>query len=405
MRRFIFCLIVLVVAVWLGVKIAADPGYVLIAYHNWTAETPVWFALMTLVITFMLIYLLVRLLKNLGRLPRKIRNWTARRRARINQRLTHQGLLALSFGKWVEAEKKLIKATPANAIAWVNYLAAARAAYERGDKDKREYYLQQAIKVSKDAEIAVGIEQFQFQYEQQQFEQALAILQRLHQLAPKQNYILRLLIQLCARIEDWQTVLTLLAQARKQKALSEEKLEILEVQAQTALLTKFAKQEADLAAIKAYWDNIPRLLRKHPTLLHGYATALISKGEQIEAEKLLRIALNKEWNTELVYAYGLLEAKPDEQLTYAEKWLPAHENDAILLLTLGRICLRNQLWGKARSYLESSIAMQPRAETYFELAKLFEKIADHEHACVTYKEGLALATGLPLAKPAKIAQL
>jgi len=353
----------------------------------------------------MLLYLLVRLVKNVSRLPRKIRNWTARRRARINQRLTHQGLIALSYGRWAEAEKKLVKATPANALAWLNYVAAARAAYERDDKEKREFYLQQAVKASKDAEIAVGIEQFQFQYEQQQFEQALAILQRLHQLAPKQNYILRLLIQLCVRLEDWQTVLALLPQARKQNAIVADKLEHIEVCAQAALLNKLSKQEMDLANIKARWEALPRNLRKNANLLKSYANALASR-DAAEAEKLIRNYLAKEWNTELVHVYGLLNyAKSDEQLRHAEKWLPVHENDAVLLLTLGRICLRNQLWGKARSYLESSIAIQPQSEAYFELAKLFEKIADPQQACAIYKEGLALVVGHSVGKSNKLVRL
>ncbi len=390
MRRFLFCLVVLVAAVWVGVKIAADPGYVLLAYQQWTLEMPLWLGLMALVVIFMLLYWLVRLVKNVVRLPRKIRFWTARRRARINQRLTRQGLVALSYGKWPEAEKKLIKATTANPIAWVNYLAAARAAYERGDKEKREHYLQQAIKTTKDAEIAVGIEQFQFQYEQQQFEQALAILQRLHQLAPKQNYILRSLIELCARLEDWQAVLNLLPQAQKQNALDAAKLRAMEVQAQVALLNKLVKQDFALSVINQHWEAVSRHLRHDPILLNSYANALANKGEDEYAEKMLRIALNKEWNEQLVYTYGLLKsAKPDVQLTYAEKWLFEHENDPILLLTLGRICLRNQLWGKARSYLESSIALKPQSETYFELARLFEKIADAQLAYTTYKKGLA----------------
>lgn len=391
MRRFIFGLIILAVAVWIGVKIAADPGYVLLAYQQTTVETPLWFALLGLVLLFALLYLFLRLIKNVRRLPNKLRGWMARRRVRINQRLTHQGLLALAIGSWPEAEKKLIKATPKNALAWLNYIAAARAAYERGEKEKREQYLQQAMQANPAAEIAVGIEQFYFEYEQQQFEQALAILQRVYQLAPRQNYVLRLLLRLCVRLEEWQTVLNLLPKARKQKVLAENKLLAIEVQAQAAILHKYFHEDAALQVIERHWENLRSELQHDPKLLNIYANLLVKKGEMAKAEKLIRQHLNKQWHEQLVRTYGLVACKkPDDQLNYAEKWLQAHAHDAILLLTLGRICMRHQLWGKARSYLEASITFAPRAETYYELARLFEKLAEPQLAYNAYQTGLSL---------------
>ena len=44
MKRLIIYLIILVAAVWLGLKIAEDPGYALFAYQRWTVEMPLWLA-------------------------------------------------------------------------------------------------------------------------------------------------------------------------------------------------------------------------------------------------------------------------------------------------------------------------------------------------------------------------
>ena len=49
--------------------------------------------------------------------------------------------------------------------------------------------------------------------------------------------------------------------------------------------------------------------------------------------------------------------------------------------------------GKARSYLQDSIAVQPAAEAYQELALLLEQQGEHAVAGTYFQKGLALATG------------
>jgi len=392
MRRLIILIIALVVAVWIGVKIAEDPGYVLLSYQTWTIEMPLWFTAIALIFSFIILYFLARLLRHVSDLPARLRAWSKRRRERSVQHFTHQGLLALAAGKWTAAEKKLLKAARHNAAAWMNYIGAARAAYEQGDSEKRDRYLQHAVMATTEAEVAVGLEQAQVQIEQQQLEQALATLQRLHQIVPKQNYILRLLLQVCASLKDWQMILELLPKARKQQALPETKLSQLEIQAYQGLLNKLVQQkEVDIETIKEKWQQIPRALRNHDQLLHVYAQILIARKEYEEAEQLIRHYLKRLWSEDLAYDYGLFTTEdPDDQLAYAEKWLPGHENNAALLLTLGRLCLANQLWGKARSYLETSLSIEPRAETYLELAKLAEQLNEKQSAYDAYRKGLAL---------------
>jgi len=64
-------------------------------------------------------------------------------------------------------------------------------------------------------------------------------------------------------------------------------------------------------------------------------------------------------------------------------------------LVLGRLCLRSRLWGKARSYLETSIGVQPSPEAYQELGLLLEQMGELEQAMVHYRAGLELAANSP----------
>jgi hypothetical protein len=67
-------------------------------------------------------------------------------------------------------------------------------------------------------------------------------------------------------------------------------------------------------------------------------------------------ALKRKYDSHLARLYGLVRGSdPARQLQTAEGWLKEHPADPSLLLTLGRLCLQNSLWGKARDYLESSL--------------------------------------------------
>jgi len=111
-----------------------------------------------------------------------------------------------------------------------------------------------------------------------------------------------------------------------------------------------------------------------------------------DAELIVRDALKKDWDVDLVYVYGLIEASDrDRQLATAESWLKGHENNPVLLLTLGRLCKRSQLWGKARSYLNASIGIKPNSDAYKELGQLLEQLNEHNEAVECYHRGLLLA--------------
>ena len=110
--------------------------------------------------------------------------------------------------------------------------------------------------------------------------------------------------------------------------------------------------------------------------------------------KAIEVALAKNWSSELAECYGELKtegAALKEQLAQAEGWLVEHSEDHRLLLTLGRLCRANSLWGKAQNYLEASIALQPSAYAHAELGQLCEMLERTEEANQHYRASLDLA--------------
>ena len=115
--------------------------------------------------------------------------------------------------------------------------------------------------------------------------------------------------------------------------------------------------------------------------------------------KALVARLKKDWNDDDVRAFAELDDEPLILLKQAEKWLVDHSKDAELLCTCARLAIRAELFGKARGFLEASIAIQPWLETYLLLAHLFEHIDDRERAYKVLKAGATHAIGRKISLP------
>ncbi len=161
-------------------------------------------------------------------------------------------------------------------------------------------------------------------------------------------------------------------------------------------MMKNAGNYANSSKLEQTWNDIPARLRKELYLLETYTLEKMRFGESADCEILLRNSLKKQWDNEIVRLYGLVAAADTaRQLNFAEYLAKSHSSNPVLLLTLGRLSMRNGLWGKAEAYLKESLQLQPYPETYRELAILLEKQGDYSAAASYYQQGLNLATALP----------
>jgi HemY protein len=135
---------------------------------------------------------------------------------------------------------------------------------------------------------------------------------------------------------------------------------------------------------------MPDHLRTNTDLVVLYAESLVRGGQEPIAERLLRHSLKEHWDSRLVLRYGLLDVDASRQLVYAEKWLQERPNDPDLLLTLGRLSLRNAFWGKAQEYFEASQRQRPSGVVCAELARLFANLGEHNKSQLYYRQSVEL---------------
>jgi len=129
-----------------------------------------------------------------------------------------------------------------------------------------------------------------------------------------------------------------------------------------------------------------------PTIAATAARYHLALGSPAEAQAIIEQALEREWNSSLVSLYGEAGgADAIPQIERAEKWLRAQARDPALLLALGKLCMRQELWGKAQSYIEASLALEPTHDGHMTLAALMERIGKHQEAVLHFRRSAELA--------------
>jgi len=385
--------IIVVVALFISAFAAhfllADPGYVVINFRGYVVEMSV-----PVLAGFAVVLVLgVWLIRKVIVAPRRLGEAAGRyRSARSGQKLT-KGMIAVAEGNFARGEKMLGRAASTSDSPLFNYLQAARAAHLQGRDERRDEWLRLAYKETPEAANAVLLTQAEFQLDREQYEQALATLRRLEEDSKDHAHALALMGRLYFRLEDWKSLADLLPRLRKNTQIKPETLEKWTIRVHREALDK----AADAEVLDQSWKGIARNLRSDLTLLETYYNGLMRAGLHDRAEKELAAALKSDWRGPLVRLFGLVEATDTtKQLKRAEIWLKNRSEDPDLLLTAARLCLRNELWGKARSYLETVLSMRPTPEAYQEYGALLAQMGDADAAAAAYRDGLGMVAAKPL---------
>lgn len=142
-----------------------------------------------------------------------------------------------------------------------------------------------------------------------------------------------------------------------------------------------ALDSTGLKALQRFWKKQSKRHADNPAVVQAQIDALIRLEAYAEAVSAMETALAAHWNDSLVRRYSLVSLQADDalaikQLQKAEGWHQERQRDAQLLLALGRLSLRNQLWGKARDYFEHSMRVHPDPEVFAELARLLQNLRE-----------------------------
>lgn len=379
----------LVVGALLAQWLMADAGYVAIRFAGHLIEMSAVTFLLVLIAGFFVVRLVMKLL-SARRLWRE--RQIARRQERARRALA-KGLLEMAEGEWEASEETFTRTARDAESPVVHYMVAARAAELQGSAQRRDEWLLRALDASTERRAPVLIMQAEMHLKHKQYQAALATLQQLEARGETTPRAIMLLARIYRQTRDWRALEALEPRLRATRGVSRAFAD--ETVAQIYLdRLKEAGDARDVQALRTAWKDMPRSLTQRGEIVVGYARAAMTCDEDDAAEVELRRFLDKQWDEGAVLAYGELDtAEPLVTLERAEQWLPEHREDATLLLACARLSIRAELYGKARSYLETSIAIRPRLETWQLLASLFEQLGERDRATQALNDAVIHALG------------
>jgi len=377
--------LIVVFALAVAVSLAAHygEGYALIVYPPWRVEISLAFAILLLLALIGSVHLALNLVKHMVRLPESVAAYRRRRRHTRGQEALRGAWQALLEGRYSKSEKLAGRAYALDEAPALAAITAARAAHFMRQPERRDTWLARAGGTEGDLRSARLATEAELALDERRLEDARATLRELHDSGPRHVATLRMLLRAEQGAQNWDEVLRLVRFLEKRRALSADSAAQLRV---TATIENLRKKGLDADSLAAFWNGLPAEERREPRVAGAAARHFIRLGGCRQAHRIIADALAGEWSTDLVTLYG--ECRDDdaiERLQHCERWLADRPRDAALLFTLGRLCAYQELWGKAQSYLEASLSVQPTRGAHLELARLLDRIGREPDAARHYR--------------------
>lgn len=386
MKSSFLILIALVLAL-LAAAIApvfkSDPGMVQIHFRGWTVETSMLVMILSVLALWLVVWVIVRLWKMPAETARRIRD--QRSLAQLEK-----GLLALTEGDWSTAERALQKSASSHGRTTARYLAAAEAADGQDAGDRAEWYLEQADTRNRKQKFLVDLTRARILTQNGHFEESRKVLESLARSRRRHPQVLEMLSRCYRELGEWEALLKLLPAMQKAGVIDDQESTELRHMAAIGEIQRYHSSEE----LQDGWRALPRAMQKAPEVIRAFADQAVLSGAPELTEDVIRSSLKSEWNPMLLIPYG--NPGPDDtskRLKQCEKWLLTHDDDPLLHLTLGRLCAREELWGKARHHMIRSLEIEPTVAGYDSLGQLLERKGELEIAMACFRNALRMNQG------------
>ena len=376
MSTVLWILVLAAIAVVTALLTAQGGGFVLLVLPPFHVELSIAAFVVAMMLLMVLGFLVTRVTAGTLGLPMTIRALRlGRRRAKAREAVL-QAVLAYFEGHFARAEKSASEALQQGESVGLCAVVAARAAHAQRRFEARDGYLETLHSLMPADRVIQMTTQADLLLDERRHQEALEVLRSARQIAPRSTAVRRLTMRAQIRLRQWDQVLLTLAALEKARAIERPHADAVRRQAHLELLNRHGQDERSL---RAFWRSFTSQDRNDRAVVQAAAGRFIALKQMDEARDILEHALEQEWDTELAALYG---QSPGSQVTgqieRAERWLQKHPEDAGLLLSLGRLCLHQSLWGKAKNYIEASLAIDPSPEGRQVLGELQRELSSRQ---------------------------
>jgi HemY protein len=396
MRLFLWIVALMAAAIGIAVTARFNPGNVVLFYPPHRIDLSLNFFVVLEVALFAFLYLVIRAFRATVKMPGRVAAYRQHKRERDGNKGLREALKALFEGRFGHAEKAAMRAADLPENAGVAALIGARAAHRMRQSQRRDNWLARlgGDNAMKTARLMTMTELL---VDDHQPEQALEAVRELNASGTRHIHALQWSLKAQQQAKNWPEVLRLVRSLDKHRALHPALSSRLRELAYDDMLSD---DSHDAESLQRVWATVPTSDRLKPYVACRAATALNARGLHDEARMVAEESLAADWDDRVVRAYRDAAAPAGSaalltQIEHCEDWIHARPTDAELALTLGSLCLKQKLWGKAQRYLEQALsdAADPRMvrESHLKLAQMHEALGQPEDAANHYRQ-CALAT-------------
>lgn len=391
MRLLLWLVALMATAIGIAVTARFNPGNVVFFYPPHRIDMSLNLFVVLAVLLFLLLYALVRALRATLSMPERVAAYRQRRREREGNKGLRDALKALFEGRFGHAEKAAMRAAELPENAGLAALIGARAAHRMREPARRDAWLAGIVhdNALKTARLMTMTELL---VDDHQPEAALEAVAELNASGQRHIHALQWSMKANQQARNWPEVLRLVRILDKRRALHPALSTRLRELAYDALLSD-AMHDAE--SVRRMWATVPAEDRIKPFIAERAASAFNARGLHDEARAVAEEALKAGWDARLVRAYRESAGATGSpvllaQIEKCESWLKERPNDAELALTLGSLCLRQKLWGKAQRYLEQALSDATEGEmvreAHLKLAQMHEALGQPEEAAAHYRQ-------------------
>mgnify|MGYP001822183431 CR=1 FL=1 len=236
-----------------------------------------------------------------------------------------------------------------------------------------------------------------------EFAAAREVLEELARRRKKHAQVIGMLSRCYQELGEWDALLKLLPVMQKTGVVDEREAGELRKKAAIGGLTRCRDKDR----LSESWRAIPKAMQREAEVVKAFADQAVLIGAPELTEDVIRGSLKREWNSLLLIPYGEPgAADTSKRLKQCEKWLQDHPEDPWLHLALGRLCAREELWGKARTHMVRSLEIEPSVAGYDSLGQLLERKGELEVAMPCFRNALRMNQGKePVPLPGEQARL
>ena len=408
MRWLSSALLLALLAAFTALFLRMNLGNVALFVPPWRIDVSLNLALVVLVLLLAAVYWAARAMQKMADFPDQVRLYRARREEIGGNRALIEAVKNFLEGRFARAEKSARAAQSSSSTGGIAALIGARAAHRMQEYARRDEWLERAENDG-DMETARLVASAEMFAEQRENEAALAAIDRLPGEGRRHIHAMRIALNANLQSGRWDDALKAMRLLEKRNALHPVLVRKLKFAVYRELI---AAHRNDASALEAMWRSMPEAEQRVPEIALE-AARLFNRSEPalgrvaVEAIEAALPTPPAEWDESarrLLDEYARTQAVPArDQLEKVEGWLKLVPQSgavpirAALLRAAGLICLREQLWGKSKTYLLESITAEKHPSTLLALARLSNAIGDSDGAATYFREAAMGFSDLPKA--------